>query len=78
MRASLRCARWPAPQPATPVSCLQGPRTGEGIFVTTSETGAHLIDGEWVTSSATGISMNPARPDEPVGEYPLGDGVNGC
>ena len=42
--------------------------------MTTSETGAHLIDGEWVTSSATGISMNPARPDEPVGEYPLGDG----
>jgi len=42
--------------------------------VTTSETGAHLIDGEWVTSSAIGISMNPARPDEPVGEYPLGDG----
>ena len=36
-------------------------------------TGAHLIDGEWVTGPTTGVSINPARPDEPVGEYALGD-----
>lgn len=36
--------------------------------------GTHLINGEWVASPTTGISINPARPDEPVGEYALGDG----
>lgn len=36
-------------------------------------TGAHLIDGAWVASPTTAISINPARPDEPVGEYALGD-----
>jgi aldehyde dehydrogenase (NAD+) len=37
--------------------------------------GAHLIGGDWSTDApgGTGISDNPARPDEPVGEYPLGD-----
>ena len=37
--------------------------------------GAHLIGGDWSTDApgGTGISNNPARPDEPVGEYPLGD-----
>jgi acyl-CoA reductase-like NAD-dependent aldehyde dehydrogenase len=37
-------------------------------------TGAHLIGGEWVSSgSKTTTSINPARPDEPVGEHPVGD-----
>ena len=36
-------------------------------------TGAHLIGGDWITSGPAGTSINPARPDEPVGEYPLGD-----
>ena len=36
-------------------------------------TGAHLIGGEWVTTGTTTTSINPARPDEPVGEYPAGD-----
>jgi len=36
-------------------------------------TGTHLIDGTWVASPTTAISINPARPDEPVGEYALGD-----
>lgn len=35
--------------------------------------GAHLIDGEWVTAGATAVSINPARPDQPVGEYSVGD-----
>ena len=37
--------------------------------------GAHLIGGDWSTDApgGTGISDNPARPEEPVGEYPLGD-----
>ena len=37
--------------------------------------GAHLIAGDWVTDGAagTGVSLNPARPDEPVGDYPIGD-----
>ena len=37
--------------------------------------GAHLIAGDWVTEGAagTGVSLNPARPDEPVGDYPIGD-----
>ena len=37
--------------------------------------GAHLIGGDWSTDAPGGkaISENPARPDEPVGEYPLGD-----
>ena len=39
----------------------------------TTPTGAHLIGGDWITSGATGLSANPARPDEPVGEYPIGD-----
>ena len=37
------------------------------------ELGAHLIDGDWVTGGTTKVSDNPARPDEPVGEYTLGD-----
>ena len=41
--------------------------------MTTAKTGAHLIDGEWVTSPTTSVSINPARPDEPVGDYSLGD-----
>ncbi len=38
-------------------------------------TGAHLIGGDWVTEgpAGTGVSLDPARPDDPVGEYPLGD-----
>ena len=37
--------------------------------------GAHLIGGDWSTDApgGTAVSQNPARPDEPVGEYPLGD-----
>ncbi len=35
--------------------------------------GAHLIGGEWIDSGPTAVSDNPARPDEPVGEYRLGD-----
>ncbi len=37
--------------------------------------GAHLIAGDRVTDGAagTGVSLNPARPDEPVGDYPIGD-----
>lgn len=36
--------------------------------------GAHLIGGEWVRAgSGDATSINPARPDDPVGEYPLGD-----
>lgn len=36
--------------------------------------GAHLIGGEWISAgSATATSINPARPDEPVGEHPVGD-----
>ena len=37
--------------------------------------GAHLIGGDWSTDAPGGraVSENPARPDEPVGEYPLGD-----
>ena len=37
--------------------------------------GAHLIAGDWVTEGAagTGVSLNPARPHEPVGDYPIGD-----
>ncbi len=35
--------------------------------------GAHLIGGDWVRSGSTEVSSNPARPDEPVGEYALGD-----
>ena len=38
------------------------------------DTGTHLIGGEWIAGGATGVSINPARPDEPVGEYALGDG----
>ena len=43
--------------------------------MTTTITGAHLIGGDWITEGAagTGLSDNPARPDEPVGEYPIGD-----
>ena len=38
-------------------------------------TGAHLIGGDWSTHApgGTAVSDNPARPDEPVGQYPLGD-----
>jgi aldehyde dehydrogenase (NAD+) len=35
--------------------------------------GAHLIGGEWIDSGPTAVSDNPARPDEPVGEYRVGD-----
>lgn len=36
--------------------------------------GAHLIGGEWIsTGTNTSTSINPARPDEPVGDYPVGD-----
>ena len=35
--------------------------------------GAHYIGGDWVTGGSTATSSNPARPDEPVGEYPVGD-----
>ncbi len=36
--------------------------------------GAHLIGGEWIsTGSSTTTSINPARPDEPVGDHPVGD-----
>lgn len=36
--------------------------------------GAHLIGGEWISTGAkTATSINPARPDEPVGEHPMGD-----
>ena len=35
--------------------------------------GAHLIGGEWISTGPAGTSHNPARPNEPVGEYPLGD-----
>ncbi len=38
-------------------------------------TGAHLIGGDWSSQAPGGIAVsgNPARPDEPVGEFPLGD-----
>lgn len=37
-------------------------------------TGAHLIGGEWITASdKVTTSINPARPNEPVGEHPVGD-----
>lgn len=39
----------------------------------TIPTGAHLINGEWVQSGSTAVSANPARPDQPVGEYSAGD-----
>ncbi|MDG2160214.1 MAG: aldehyde dehydrogenase family protein [Acidimicrobiales bacterium] len=41
----------------------------------TAPQGAHLIGGDWSTDApgGTAVSQNPARPDEPVGEYPLGD-----
>ncbi len=35
--------------------------------------GAHLIGGSWLADGPSGISENPARPNEPVGSYPLGD-----
>lgn len=36
--------------------------------------GAHLIGGEWITTgNTTATSINPARPDEPVGQHPVGD-----
>ena len=35
--------------------------------------GAHLIGGEWITEGPSAVSDNPARPSDPVGEYPLGD-----
>ncbi len=34
--------------------------------------GAHLIGGDWVAGPLA-VSDNPARPDEPVGQYALGD-----
>ncbi len=39
---------------------------------TTISTGAHLIGGDWSTHApgGTAASDNPARPDEPVGEFP--------
>ena len=42
---------------------------------TTIPAGAHLIGGDWSTHApgGTAVSDNPARPDEPVGEFPLGD-----
>ena len=41
----------------------------------TVPTGAHLIGGDWITHApgGTAVSDNPARPDQPVGDYPLGD-----
>ena len=42
--------------------------------------GQHLVDGAWSTSSggAVEVSENPARPDEPVGEYSVaGDATVG-
>ena len=37
-------------------------------------TGAHLIGGEWIASgNSSTTSINPARPDEPVGDHPVGD-----
>ncbi|MGI9605601.1 MAG: aldehyde dehydrogenase family protein [Acidimicrobiales bacterium] len=36
-------------------------------------TGAHLIGGDWIASGPTATSINPARPDKPVGEYSVGD-----
>lgn len=38
-----------------------------------NETGAHLIGGEWLRAGPTEVSINPARPDEPVGDYHVGD-----
>ncbi len=35
--------------------------------------GAHLIGGEWISTGATTASINPARPDQPVGEHVVGD-----
>lgn len=35
--------------------------------------GAHLIGGEWTTTGGSALSINPARPDEPVGEHAVGD-----
>lgn len=36
--------------------------------------GGHLIGGEWVsTGGGTATSINPARPNEPVGEHIVGD-----
>ena len=44
-------------------------------FLGVVPTGAHLIGGDWITHApgGTAVSDNPARPDEPVGDYPLGD-----
>ncbi len=41
----------------------------------TAPQGAHFIGGDWSTEApgGTAVSQNPARPAEPVGEYPLGD-----
>jgi aldehyde dehydrogenase (NAD+) len=36
-------------------------------------TGSHLINGEWIQRGQTEISINPARPDQPVGDYSAGD-----
>ena len=49
--------------------------TSSDTFLGVVPTGAHLIGGDWITHApgGTAVSDNPARPDEPVGDYPLGD-----
>ena len=49
--------------------------TSSDIFLGAVPTGAHLIGGDWIIHApgGTAVSDNPARPDEPVGDYPLGD-----
>jgi len=58
-------ARWPTGERAA--------STLTGMTMTDSPLGAHLIGGEWITAGPTATSANPARPDEPVGEHPVGD-----
>ncbi len=58
-------ARWPTGERAA--------STLTGMTMTDSPLGAHLIGGEWITAGPTTTSANPARPDEPVGEHPVGD-----
>ena len=43
------------------------------MTMTDAPLGAHLIGGEWITAGPSTTSANPARPDEPVGEHPVGD-----
>jgi acyl-CoA reductase-like NAD-dependent aldehyde dehydrogenase len=49
--------------------------TNTSATISLVQAGAHLIDGDWSMHAPGGmaVSNNPARPEEPVGEFPLGD-----